>query len=118
MIHYEKIENIPAGTKSVPFKYRWIAANTGPAVCGLYAVRMEAAHKPASEKGHPLEATFTWDERQEDYTTIRRSHTQLVDRLPFTYEINVGGADHPVMESLRINLQGEPTDGAAPVKFG
>ena len=118
VIHNEKIDDIPAGTKSVLFKYRWNAANAGPAVCGLYAVRMEASHKPASEERKPLEVTFTWNERQEDYTTIGRSHTQLVETLPCTYEINVGGADHPVMESLRINLQGEATEGAAPAEYG
>ena len=118
VIHYEKIENIPAGTKSVLFKYRWNAANAGPDVCGLYAVRMEATHRPASEERKPMEVTFTWNERQEDYTTIQRSHTQLVETLPCTYEINVGGADHPVMESLRINLKNEPTSGAPPVEYG
>ncbi len=49
--------------------------------------------------------TFAWQERQADYTTILRSHSQLVESLPCTYEIHVGGADHPVMESLRTNLQ-------------
>src|SRR5581483_7671988 len=45
-------------------------------------------------------------ERQTDYSLVERSHTQLVERLPFTYSINVGGADHPVMESLTINRKG------------
>ena len=31
-------------------KYRWNAAECGPAVCGLYAVRMEAAYKPAGRE--------------------------------------------------------------------
>ena len=53
-----------------------------------------------------MDVTFTWNERQDDYTTIQRSHTQLVESLPYIYEINVGGADHPVMESVRVNLKG------------
>jgi hypothetical protein len=118
VIHYEKIENVPAGTRRVLFKYRWNAANAGRDVCGLYAVRMEAAHKPASEARKPLDVTFAWNERQADYTTIRRSHTQRLESLPCIYEINVGGADHPEMESLRINLQGEPGDVDATVRYG
>ena len=47
VIHYEKVDNIPAGTRSVLFKYLWNAFNAGPGVCGLYAVRMEANHTPA-----------------------------------------------------------------------
>jgi len=118
VIHYEKVDRVPAGTRSVLLKYRWNAANAGPAVCGLYAVRMEATHKPARVSREPMEVTFTWNERQEDYTTIQRSHRQLVDALPCSYEINVGGADHPVMESLRINLKGAPAGGQPPIEYG
>ncbi|HUV39273.1 MAG TPA: discoidin domain-containing protein, partial [Planctomycetota bacterium] len=38
------------------------------------------------------------------------SHTQLIEKVPFTYEINVGGADHPEMNSLRVNLKGAAGD--------
>jgi len=47
---------------------------------------------------------------QEDYSLVERSHTALVDGFPTEYEINVGGSDHPVMESLRVSTG----DGAAP----
>ena len=50
--------------------------------------------------------TYNWSERQADYTLVERSHTQLVEKLPFTYKINVGGADHPVVKSLTINPKG------------
>ena len=66
-----------------------------------------------------MEVTFTWNERQEDYSLVKRSHTQLIDKLPVRYEINVGGADHPEMVSLRIQQQGAA--GATitqPVKHG
>jgi hypothetical protein len=107
VIHYEKVAGIPAGTKSVLLKYLWGAAEAGPAVCGPYAVRMEANYAPAVAATKPLEVTFTWNERQGDYTSIQRSHRQLVEKLPFTYAINVGGADHPIMESVRIQFRGE-----------
>jgi hypothetical protein len=45
----------------------------------------------------------------------------LVEKLPCTYEVNVGGADHPVMELLRINFQGDSPSRrtqSAPVKYG
>ncbi len=47
VIHYEQIGNVPPGTRSVLFKYFWSAADAGRNVCGLYAVRMEARHRPA-----------------------------------------------------------------------
>jgi hypothetical protein len=45
----------------------------------------------------PLAVTFSWKEG-----ATERSHTQLVNKLPFKYTINVGGDDHPVMESLTV----------------
>src|SRR5690606_36460358 len=49
---------------------------------------------------------FEWSERQQDYSLVKRSHTQVVDKFPMTYEINVGGYDHPVVNSLTVNLKG------------
>ncbi len=121
VIHYEKVASIPPGTKSVLFKYLWSAASAGPDVCGLYGVRMEANHLPADAAFKPLDVTFAWKERQADYSAVARSHTRRVDKLPCTYEINVGGADHPVMESLRIHAQdASAAEGStpAPVKYG
>jgi hypothetical protein len=54
--------------------------------------------------------TFTWNEAQKDRTLVERSHTQVVTKLPAKYTINVGGEDHPVMKSLRVNLQGAVKD--------
>ena len=86
----KRSSDIPAGTKTVWFKYLWNAANAGPDVCGLYAVRMEANYAAAhGGLDSRMEVTFTWNEVQEDYSTIQRSHTELVERFPSTYEINV-----------------------------
>ena len=104
--HYETIDKAPAGARSVLFKY-YLWSNEGtPAMCGLYSVRMEVNHKVADGAFKPTEITFNWNERQADYNVVPRSHTQLVDKVPFRYNINVGGADHPVMESLTVNLKG------------
>ena len=121
VIHYEKVEDIPAGTRSVLLKYLWNAYGAGPAECSLYAVRMEANYRPADPAFRPVEVTFTWKERQEDYSLVTRSHTQLIEKVPVTYTINVGGADHPVVDSLRVNFKGAPAvagDEAAQVKYG
>ena len=54
--------------------------------------------------------TFNWSERQADYSLVKRSHTQLVEKLPAPTTINVGGADHPVVKSLTINPKGARGD--------
>jgi len=54
----------------------------------------------------PIEVTFAWDEVQADRSTVRRSHTQLVEKVPFRYVIHVGGTDRPVVRLLRVNLRG------------
>ena len=118
VLHYEKTTDIPAGTRSVLFKYRWSAAGAGRDVCGLYAVRMEAAHRAPAQEQKPLEVTFTWNEHQTDYSTITRSHTQRVYSLPCSYEIHVAGADHPRMESLRISLPDQPSGGDVAAAHG
>jgi hypothetical protein len=67
---------------------------------------MEANHEVDGPKGGPVEVTFNWQERQTDYSLVPRSHTQLVEKMPATYTINVGGWDHPVVESLTVNPKG------------
>ena len=115
VIHYE-IAKIPAGNKSVLLKY--LIHCEAPTDTGfgnsIYAVRMEANYAPANTEFKPMEITYTWLERQKDYSTIKRSHTQLVEKLPFKYTIDVGGEDHPVMDSLAINLKGARGD----LKYG
>lgn len=105
--YYETVEKIPAGTRSVWFKYLLQSPadnrhQPGTDVCSLYSVRMEVNHQPATPVFKPLLVTFNWSERQEDYSLKERSHTELVTKLPHRYVINVGGADHPVVNSLRI----------------
>jgi hypothetical protein len=112
-IQYVTVKDIPAGVRSVLFKY---VMESDREEIGLFAVRMEADCRPADATPQPMEVTFTWNEVQDDYSTVTRSHTRLVEKLPALYEINVGGVDHPVMESLRVNLQGavEPSS----VRYG
>jgi hypothetical protein len=45
-----------------------------------------------------------------DRSLVRRSHTQRIDEAPTEYTINVGGADHPIVDSLQVNLAGAVPD--------
>ncbi len=98
-LHDEVTTKIPAGARSVQFKY--IMKDSS-----LYSVRMEADHKAPAKAISPMEVTFNWKERQADYSLVKRSHTQLVEKLPAMYTIDVGGTDHPIVDSLVINPKG------------
>jgi hypothetical protein len=100
VIHYETVQ-IPPGHKSVLVKYLMNSPTASHDACSIYALRMEANYQPADAQIDPLQVTFAWKEGDKD-----RSHTQLVEKLPFKYTINVAGDDHPVMESLTVNLKG------------
>ncbi|UCG47814.1 MAG: hypothetical protein JSU94_20345 [Phycisphaerales bacterium] len=106
VIHYETIRDIPANTRSVLFKYLLNSSAAGTDACSIYSVRMEADYEPASPGFKPLEVTFNWSEVQQDYSLVARSHTQLVSEVPFEYTINIGGSDHPVVNSLRVSTKG------------
>ena len=113
VLHDETVTNIPAGTRSVLCKYSLNGPSSGSSACSLYSVRMEANHAPSVPGVVPLEVTFTWKEAQAQFgQCVQRRHTQLVDRVPFTYAIDVGGSDHPVMESLGVNLKSAFTNAA------
>jgi hypothetical protein len=111
VIHYETVERVPPGTRSVLFKYLLQGPGAASDACSLYAVRMEANHKPAASGFQPMQVTFNWSERQEDYSLVERSHTERITQLPHRYNINVGGADHPVVNWLRVNPSGSVEEG-------
>ena len=110
VIHYETVAAVPAGCRSVLVKYQLNSSGAGTDACSIYAVRMEASHQPVDPEFKPLEVTFNWSERQPDYSLVERSHTEVVTRLPHRYTINVGGADHPVVNWMRV---GSPGGGMA-----
>jgi len=109
VIHYETVP-VPPGHRSVWVRYELTGRTAGRDACSLYAVRIEANGRPADPQPRPVEVTFTWSEPQADRSLVRRSHTRRVEKLPAVYPIHVGGADHPVMESLRVRLadEGDP----------
>jgi hypothetical protein len=107
VIHYEEVTGIPPGTRSVLFKFVLHTTNTEAAgATGLYSVRMEANYQPVNGRNSPVEVTVKWHEVQADRSLVERSHKQLVTTFPLTYDIDVGGADHPIMDSLTVNLAG------------
>lgn len=113
IIRYETVK-VGGGARSVWVKYLMNTTDPAPSGCSIYAVRIEANHRPADAAPRPVEVTFTWKERQADRSLVERSHTQLVEKLPATYVVNVGGDDHPVMESLAVALKGTRPD----VRYG
>jgi len=110
VIHYETIADVPPGVRSVLFKF--VFHNTSPTVAratGLYNARMEVNHLPAAGGPKPIDVTFRWKEMREDRSLVDRSHRQRVTEFPFKYIVNVGGSDHPLMESLKLNVE-DPDD--------
>ena len=105
VIHYETVE-APAGTRAVWVKYLMNTTEASVSGCSIYAVRMEANYRPAKVGFEPVTVTFTWKERQADRSAVERSHTAVVEKVPMKYAINVGGMDHPVMESLKVGIAG------------
>ena len=74
VIHYETINKVPAGTRSVLFKYFFNGSEAGSSACGIYAVRMEANHQTTDPTFKPAEVTFAWSEEQADHSLVERSH--------------------------------------------
>ncbi len=102
VIHYETVTGFPAGTRSVLCKYLIESAEAGSSAASIYALRMETECAPAERAFAPLDVAFTWKEVHDDGSLVERGHVERVASVPHRYAINVGGADHPVMGSLRI----------------
>ena len=107
VIHYETVTDVPPGTRTVLFRFLLHSTgDEGGRASGLYSARMEATYLPVNGGNAPLDVTWQWAEVQTDRTLVERSHKQRITSFPVTYDINVGGADHPVMRSMRVNLEG------------
>ena len=106
VIHYETVTDVPPGTRSVLFKYTMHSDGLAAGNPSIFSLRMEAQYQPAITGARPVEVTLGWNEIRADRSRVARSHKQRVTAFPFEYDIDVGGVDHPVMESLRVNLDG------------
>ncbi|WP_347243071.1 discoidin domain-containing protein [Thermogutta sp.] len=102
VIHYATVRDIAPDSHEVLLKYSLRAPQAGPMACSIYSVCMEVRHQATGPTFEPLDVTFTWDEVQSDRSRITRSHRQRIDHVPMRYTINVGGVDHPIVKSLRI----------------
>ena len=105
-IHYVTVDKVPAGTKTVQYKYVLVGKATDGNQLGLSEVRMEADHKAPASKA-PLAITFAWREVMPGGGLFDRAHTEKVTQLPHKYTINVGGLDHPQMVSLTVSAVGD-----------
>ncbi|MGH8635601.1 MAG: FG-GAP-like repeat-containing protein [Burkholderiales bacterium] len=116
VIHYETITNIPAGVRRVLFRFLMHSTATSAArASGPYALRMEASHRAPNGSLRALDVTWRWNEVRADRTLVPRSHKQRIGAFPLKYVINVGGADHPVMDSMRVSV--ENTSDPAPYGY-
>ena len=101
----------------VEFRFVFCSAGAGKGGVGANALRMEVDYPAVDATFKPLEVTYAWREYFEPLPKTEeggklRTHTERVTRLPYTYEINVGGHIHPRTEWVRVNLDGsspEPT---------
>jgi hypothetical protein len=115
VIHFETVAAIPAGVKTVLFKYLIHNTETsGSRPSGLYSIRMEVNHRPVTPTPAPVDVTLRWREVRADRTLVDRGHRQRVSEFPFTYVVNVGGSDHPVMDSIKLTV----ADGSDAAPFG
>jgi hypothetical protein len=107
VIHYETVTAIPPGVRTILFKYLIHNTNTtATRASGLYSVRMEVDHHPVNPTPAPIDVTLSWKEVRPDRSRVARSHRQRVTEFPFKYIVNVGGSDHPDMDSLTVNVVG------------
>jgi len=105
VLHYETITDVPAGVRTILFKYVIHNTNTTTArASGLYSARMEVHHGRGTPVAKPVDVTLRWKEVGANRLLTERSHRQRINEFPFKYVINVGGSDHPVMESMRLSL--------------
>ena len=87
---------------------RILVHNTNPdagRASGFYSLRMEVNHRPPTAGPAPIDVTLRWNEVRANRTTVARSHRQRVKKFPIKYVVNVGGSNHPVMESITVNVQ-------------
>jgi hypothetical protein len=105
VMHFETVTGIPQGVRTVLFKYLIHNTETsGSRPSGLYSARMEVNHQPVTPTPAPVDITLRWKEVRADRTLVDRGHRQRVSEFPFTYVVNVGGADHPVMDSIKLTV--------------
>lgn len=116
VIHYETVKAVPPGTRSALVRFQLEGPAAGSDACSVYAIRIEADHRATETPFHPIDVTFHWSERQPDYSLVGRSHTEHIPRLPWRYNVNVGGADLPVVTSLRIAGAGARPDSGPGAK--
>ncbi len=112
---YTACPDAPGSTQQVFLKAVFFA-KSGAATYGAPGIQdllMQVRHHPRYEAFWPIEVTYNWTEHR-DGGQVERSHTQLIESLPHTWTINVGGFRDPAMNWIRINLKGADTK-CAPV---
>ena len=108
----ETTEDLPAGTRTVFLKYRFV--RPGEERTLLTSLRADVDYVPPGRTGTlPLEVTYCWQEDPDP--AADKTHIEVVPHLPFTYTINIPGVERPLMKWVRLRLAtGEDTPDASP----
>jgi hypothetical protein len=74
-------------------------------MAGIQDLLIRVHHKPRAEAFRPFEVSYNWTEHRKS-GDVTRSHSELVTRLPWRYNLNVAGERDPSMNWVRLNLPG------------
>lgn len=79
-------------------------------MAGIQDLLIRVHHQPRTRASKPFEVTYNWTEHRLS-GDVTRSHTELIRKLPYRYNLNVAGKRDPSMNWVRINLPGFSPDG-------
>ncbi len=104
--------DVPAGSRQAFFRAVFFAAwGSGTYnMAGIQDLLIRVHHRPRVRAFKPFEVTYNWTEHRQS-EDVARSHTELVRRLPYRYNVNVAGKRDPSMNWVRVNLPGFSPDG-------
>lgn len=104
--------DVPQGSRQVFFRAVFFAPSGSRTynMAGIQDLLIRLHHKPRTGAFKPFEVAYNWTEHRES-GDVTRSHTELVTRLPYRYDVNVAGERDPSMNWVRINLPGFSPDG-------
>ncbi len=79
-------------------------------MAGIQDLLIRVHHQPRTRAFKPFEVTYNWTEHRPS-GDVTRSHTELVRKLPYRYNLNVAGKRDPSMNWVRLNVPGFGPDG-------
>jgi hypothetical protein len=107
VLHTLTNEQIAPGAQQVYFRGVFFCKNNAATynMPGIQDLLLQVELCPHPLEQQPIEVTYNWTEHRLS-SDVTRSHTELIDSLPYTYKINVAGFRDPTMNWVRMNLNG------------